>query len=207
MASGQCAPRDGRASLNLQNEPPPRASKVRCMGFLGLLSRMTTSLTQPKCILFQFWRSGVQNDTSGATVKVSARPVPREAPGRIPSWHFSVYRHSFPLLTAASPQHCFCYHSSGFFFFLFGPPRSTCSSQARDQIQAAASTYTEAVAKLDPLTHYAGLRPWCCGDMADLTAPQRELLLPPSCKDLSDDTGPTQLPPGGREGSFFSGET
>lgn len=93
------------------------------------------------------------------------------------------------------------------FFFLFGPPRSTCSSQARDQIQAAASTYTEAVAKLDPLTHYAGLCPWCCGDMADPAAPQWELLLPPSCKDLSDDTGPTQLPPGGRGGSFFSGET
>ena len=41
---------------------------------------------------------------------------------------------------------------------VFWPPYGIWSSQARDQIQAAIATYTEAVATMDPLTSCAWLR-------------------------------------------------
>ena len=40
-----------------------------------------------------------------------------------------------------------------FFFFLYWPPHSIQSSQARDQIQATAATYAAAAATPNPLTH------------------------------------------------------
>ena len=50
---------------------------------------------------------------------------------------------------------------------------------ARDQIQAAAASYTTAAAVLNPLTHCArlGIEPasLCSRDIADPAAPQQEL--------------------------------
>ena len=44
-----------------------------------------------------------------------------------------------------------------FFPFLFRLPHGTWSSQARDQIRAAVTTYATAAVLLDPLIHSAGL--------------------------------------------------
>ena len=54
------------------------------------------------------------------------------------------------------------------------------SSQARDQIPAAAVTFAAAVAPQDPLTHSAGpgIEPasWQCKDITNLVAPKQEPL-------------------------------
>ena len=87
----------------------------------------------------------------------------------------------------------------GIFFFLFWLPHSIWSSQARDQIQVTAGTYTTAAASLDPLTHCAqpGIEPESCHyrDTANPTAPQRELQIAVFFKSISG---------GGNELSRFS---
>ena len=68
-----------------------------------------------------------------------------------------------------------------------GRPAASGSSQARDQIPAAGTTYAAAVATQDPFTHSVGpgIQPasWCCRDAAESTVPQRDLLLCPVSSD------------------------
>ena len=65
-----------------------------------------------------------------------------------------------------------------FSFFFFWPPCNIWSF--RDHIQAAAATYTTAVATLNPWTHCIrlGIKPasWRCTDMEDHIAPEWQLL-------------------------------
>ena len=66
-------------------------------------------------------------------------------------------------------------------FFLFWPPYSIGSSQARDQIQVAVVTYAIAVAMQDHLTQCTGpgIEPvsWHCRDSTNPIAPEQELHL------------------------------